>query len=116
MPWKTFLKAHWSVIAAADFFTVEVLTAGGLVRYFVMFVIELKTRRIHIAGINAQPERAWMAPGDMVLRWLAVSLIEASKSFRKLRGYAGMPKLVAALRAHDVKVTPRVVDVKRKAA
>src|SRR5262245_45509724 len=26
-------------IAAADFFTVEVLTAGGLVRYFVMFVI-----------------------------------------------------------------------------
>jgi transposase-like protein len=54
--------------------------------------------------------------GDMVLRWLAVSLIEASKTFRKLRGYAGMPKLVAALRAHDVKVTPRVVDVKRKAA
>jgi hypothetical protein len=54
--------------------------------------------------------------GDMVLRWLAVSLIEASKTFRKLRGHAGMPKLVAALRAHDAKVTPRVVDVKRKAA
>jgi putative transposase len=54
--------------------------------------------------------------GDMVLRWLAVSLVEPSKTFRKLRGHAGMPKLVAALRAHDAKLTPRVVDEKRKAA
>lgn len=54
--------------------------------------------------------------GEMVLRWLAVSLIEASKTFRKLRGYAGMPKLVAALRAHDEKINPRVVDVRAKAA
>ncbi|MDP9033182.1 MAG: hypothetical protein M3O50_00100, partial [Myxococcota bacterium] len=46
LPWKTFLKAHWDGIAAADFFSVEVLTVGGLVRYLVLFVIELKTRRI----------------------------------------------------------------------
>ncbi len=32
MPWETFLKARWEVIAAADFFTVEVPTARGLVR------------------------------------------------------------------------------------
>lgn len=54
--------------------------------------------------------------GDMVLRWLAVSLVEASKTFRKLRGHVGMPKLVAALRAHDAKLTPRAVDEKGKAA
>ena len=54
--------------------------------------------------------------GEMVLRWLAVALIEASKTFRKLRGHKGMPKLVAALRAHDAKLTPTVVDVKEKAA
>jgi transposase-like protein len=54
--------------------------------------------------------------GEMVLRWLAVALIEASKTFRKLRGYKGMPKLVAALRAHDAKVAPTVVDAKEKAA
>lgn len=54
--------------------------------------------------------------GEMVLRWLAVALLEASKTFRKLRGYKGMPKLVAALRAHDTKLTPTVVDVKEKAA
>ena len=32
LPWKTFLAAHWNHIAAADFFTVEVLTLGGLRR------------------------------------------------------------------------------------
>ena len=54
--------------------------------------------------------------GEMVLRWLAVALVEASKTFRKLRGYKGMPKLVAALRAHDAKLNPTPVDVKVKAA
>jgi putative transposase len=54
--------------------------------------------------------------GEMVLRWLAVSLVEASKTFRKLRGHAGMPKLIAALRAHDAKLTPSAVDAKEKAA
>ena len=58
--WKTFLKAHWGAIAATDFFTIEVITWRGLVRYFVLFVIDLKTRRIEIAGIVASPDGAWM--------------------------------------------------------
>jgi putative transposase len=40
LPWKTFLKAHWGAIAAADFFSVEVLTVGGFVRHLVLFVID----------------------------------------------------------------------------
>jgi hypothetical protein len=39
MPWKTFLAAHWDGLAAADFFTVEVLTMRGLVQYVVFFVM-----------------------------------------------------------------------------
>ena len=54
-PWRTFLRAHWGAIAATDFFSVEVLTLHGLVRYFVLFVIDLKTRRVEIAGIVHQP-------------------------------------------------------------
>ncbi len=45
MSWKTFLAAHAGAIAAADFFSVEVLTRGGLVRYLVLFVIDLRSRR-----------------------------------------------------------------------
>ena len=38
---RTFLRARWGAIAAMDFFTVEVVTAVGLVRHFVLFVIDL---------------------------------------------------------------------------
>ncbi len=60
MSWKTFLKAHWGAIAATDFFSVDVLTRLGLIRYFVLFVIDLKTRRVEIAGIAPLPNGEWM--------------------------------------------------------
>jgi putative transposase len=60
MPWSTFLKVHFGAIAATDFFTVEVLTMFGLVRYYVLFVIDLESRRVEIAGIVHQPYGAWM--------------------------------------------------------
>jgi len=60
LSWKEFLRAHWDGIAATDFFTVEALTLHGLVRYHVLFVIELKTRAVHIAGIVHEPHGDWM--------------------------------------------------------
>jgi putative transposase len=58
--------------------------------------------------------RRWK-DGKMILRWAATALIEASKQFRRLRGHAGMNKLVTALRAHDA-VLDGAVDRKEKAA
>ena len=60
MPWSVFLKAHWKALAAADFFTVEVWSWRGLMTYYVLFVIELATRRVRIAGITVQPDAGWM--------------------------------------------------------
>lgn len=60
MSWETFLRSHWGVIAATDFFSVEVLTARGLIRYLVLFVIDLKTRRIEVSVIVRKPAGAWM--------------------------------------------------------
>ena len=53
-------EGHWDVLAAADFFSVEVWTATGLKRYAVLFVIELATRRVQIAGIASEPDSAWV--------------------------------------------------------
>lgn len=39
--------------------------------------------------------------GRMMLRWCAASVLDASTRFRRIRGYAELPKLVAALRAHE---------------
>lgn len=79
MTWKDFLKMHWSTMAATDFFTVEVWTGLGLVRYHVLFVIRLMTREMHIAGIVPEPEENWM-------QQIARNLADASEGF--LRGSA----------------------------
>jgi transposase InsO family protein len=60
MTWKEFLRIHWNTIAATDFFTVEVWTPLGLVRYHVLFVIRLVTREVRIAGILPEPGETWM--------------------------------------------------------
>ncbi|MCP4170956.1 MAG: hypothetical protein GY758_09320, partial [Fuerstiella sp.] len=58
--WSTFLKAHWDSIFATDFTTVEVWTKNGLVTFYVLAVMHLKTRRVHIAGITLSPNATWM--------------------------------------------------------
>jgi putative transposase len=78
MPWKTFLKAHWGAIEAADFFSVEVLTRGGLVRYLVLFIIDLKTGRVHVAGVTSQVDGTWIVQ-------IARNLIDAVAG--RLRGF-----------------------------
>jgi transposase InsO family protein len=58
--WAEFIKSRLSVMSAADFFTAEVLTLRGLVTCYVLFFIELGTRRVHLAGITPHPNEAWM--------------------------------------------------------
>ena len=60
MPWAKFIKAHLGVIVGMDFFTVEVVTLFGLVRYHVLFVIDIGTRTVAIAGIGRDPGGQWM--------------------------------------------------------
>ena len=55
MSWSTFLKAHWGAIAATNLFTVEVVNPFGLVRYHVLFVIDIATRCVCIGGITSDP-------------------------------------------------------------
>jgi putative transposase len=58
--WREFLSRHWEVIVAADFFTVEVWTRSGLTRFLVLFLIDLATRRVEIAGIATKADGIWM--------------------------------------------------------
>jgi len=58
--WKTFIKSHWCVLGAIDFTTVEVWTKGGLVTFYVLFVMEVATRRVHFAGCTTNPNEPWM--------------------------------------------------------
>jgi putative transposase len=48
------------VFAASDFFSIEVWTGRGVVTHYVLFVIGLADRIVHIAGITTQPDEPWM--------------------------------------------------------
>jgi putative transposase len=55
--WKEFLAGQASGILACDFFTVETVWLRTL---YVLFFIELSTRRVHLAGVSAHPRSAWI--------------------------------------------------------
>jgi transposase InsO family protein len=63
MGWGPFLTIHWEVLAATDFFTVEVATWHGVVTYYVLVVMEWATRRVQMAGITPHPTAAFMHQG-----------------------------------------------------
>jgi hypothetical protein len=54
--WSAFLRSHAQGVLACDFFTVDTVL---LSRLYVLFFIELSSRRVHLAGVTAKPSAAW---------------------------------------------------------
>src|SRR5205814_10667267 len=81
--WQTFLKAHWGVIAGADFFTTEVWTWRGLVTYYTVFVIDLASRRVQIVGSTPHPHDVFM---QQVARTMTAADVRVLAPASALRG------------------------------
>jgi transposase InsO family protein len=66
MTWREFLRTHRRSVLAVDFFTVETI---WLQRLYVLFFIELKSRRVHVAGCTPTPSAEWVTQQARQLTW-----------------------------------------------
>ena len=108
--WRTFLGAVWSTIAAIDFTTVEMWGRHGLVTMYVLFAIELRSRRVDFAGMTPGPDDAWIRqigrnftdPVDGFLREKRFCLIDRDAKFT-----AAFRRILAGAGIEPVRLPPR---------
>ncbi len=56
--WREFLRTQAHQVIACDFFTVDTILCR---RLYVLFFVEVGTRRVHVAGITTNPNSPWVA-------------------------------------------------------
>jgi putative transposase len=114
--WATFIKARLGVIVGMDFFFVEVVTWLGLIRYHVLFAIDVASRKVAILGIAANPGSSWMEqmarnPVDAVDGFLVGKryvLVDRdplyTEGFRRILGQGGVKAVRLPARSPNLNV------------
>jgi transposase len=76
--WSEFLRAQACGVLACDFFTVETMFLKTM---YILFFIELGTRRVHLAGVGRNPDSVWVS---QQARNVSYALGDSDRSFRFL--------------------------------
>jgi transposase InsO family protein len=66
MTWRQFVRVHRQSLLAVDFFTVDTI---WLQRLYILFFIELSSRRVHFAGCTPTPSAPWVTQQARQLTW-----------------------------------------------
>ncbi|MBO3753011.1 integrase core domain-containing protein [Streptosporangiaceae bacterium NEAU-GS5] len=104
--WKQFLTAQAKTMLACDFFTIDTVF---LKRIYVLFVIELATRRVHLVGLTAHPTGAWVTQRARTLLMNTESWIDQIKFLirdRDSKFVAGFDAVFTAIGVQIIKTPP----------
>jgi putative transposase len=66
LAWTAFLRAHAAGLLACDFFWIETVRLQTL---DVLFILEVQTRRVVVAGCTARPTAAWVTQQGRNVCW-----------------------------------------------
>ena len=66
--WSEFIGAHMDVLTSVDFTTIDIGCGGKLKTMYLLFFMEVATRKVHFAGMTANPNEAWMKTSPTRLR------------------------------------------------
>jgi hypothetical protein len=101
------------VLASVDFTTIAVWTKSGVITYYLLFFMELATRRAHLTGLTAYPDEVWMLQ-------TARNVIDAEGGFLRGKRYLLMDRdakfseafriTLEESRAESVRLPPRLVS------
>jgi putative transposase len=111
--WRDFIRSHKEVLWATDFFTTEVWSATGLVTVYVLFFIQLHTRKLVLGGLNSSPNEAWVKQIARNVTGVTGDLSQARYLLhdRDSKYTAGFDQILAAAGIEPVKLPPRAPNL-----
>jgi putative transposase len=104
--WDDFITRHAATLWACDFFSKKVWTTTGLVEMFVLFFIHPGSRRVHMVGMTANPDRTWMVQQARNMAMIFDQEIVKPKYLLRDRDSKFVKEFDAILSSEGIAVTP----------
>ncbi len=102
--WADFLKRHAATLWATDFFSVKVWTKAGFVEYFVLFFIQVGSRRVQLVNLTPHPDAAWVTQQARNFAMTCDDLPEKPRFLIRDRDTKFVASFDAVMKAEEIEV------------
>jgi putative transposase len=105
--WREFLRAQAKSVIAVDFFTVDTV---WLQRLYVLFFIEVGSRRVHLAGCTPHPDAQWVTQQARQVAWTITERVDPSRFLIRDRDRKFTAGFDAVFEAEHIRIVRTPID------